>query len=103
LAVSVLTSGRASELALIMHPIGAVRRTNLYNMVLILLSMILAAIAVAISMIHSSFGILAESGVAREVIAVEREQSRTTSPTKHFLIVVLPDGKVVNPMVSERF
>jgi hypothetical protein len=66
-------------------------------MVLILLSIIVAAIAVAISMIHSSFGSLAGSGVAREDIAVAREQSRTTSPVKQFLVVVLPDGQVVNP------
>jgi cell division protein FtsL len=44
-------------------------------MVLILLSMIVAAIAVAISMLHSSFGILANSGTVREETAKAREQA----------------------------
>jgi hypothetical protein len=77
-------------------------------MVLIVFSIILAAIAVAISVTrcHSSFGILGGSGIAREKISIEKErteQSPITSPVKQFLVVVLPDGKVVNPMVADRF
>ena len=56
-----------------MHPIDAVSRTNLYNMVLILLSIILAAIAVAASMIHTSFGILAGSGIAKEDFSIVKK------------------------------
>ena len=89
-----------------MHPIDAVSRTNLYNMVLILLSIILAAIAVAASMIHTSFGILAGSGIAKEdfsIVKKRAEQPTNASPTKQFLVVVLPDGKVVNPIAADRF
>ena len=72
-------------------------------MVLFLFSMLIAAIAVAMSVVHFSFGSLAGSGVAREDIAVAREQSRTTSPTKQFLVVVIPDGRVVDPMAVDQF
>ena len=68
-------------------------------MVLILLPIIVAAIAVTISMA------LAGSGIAREDIAIGKERSEQptiTSPTKQFLVVVLPDGKVVNPLVADR-
>ena len=96
---------RASELALIMHLIRATKRIN-SKMALILLSIFLAATGVAISMIHTSFGILSGSGIAREAIAKGKERSeRSTnpSPTRQFLVVVLPDGKVVSPLVSKRF
>jgi hypothetical protein len=76
-------------------------------MVLILLSMIVAAIAVTISMRrHDPFGSRAGLEVAREDIAMPKkhtEQSRITTPMRQFLVVVLPDGKVVNPMVADRF
>jgi hypothetical protein len=68
-------------------------------MVLIVFSIILAAIAVAISMIHYSFGGLAGSGIAKESIVRGAEQPAIAGPTKQFLVVVLPDGKIVNPMV----
>jgi len=72
-------------------------------MVLILL-IILASIAVAISMIHSLSGSLASSGIAKESIAKEgAEQSAIASPSKQFLVVVLPDGRVVDPTVAHRF
>jgi flagellar basal body-associated protein FliL len=90
----------------ILHPICTVSRTTLYNMVLILLSVIVAAIVVAISMFHTSSGILAGSGIAREDIAIGKqrsEQPTNTTQTKQFLVVVLPDGKVVNPMVADHF
>jgi hypothetical protein len=72
-------------------------------MVLILLSGIVAAIVVAISMIHSSFASLAGSGILQEKLPIVREgaeQPTITGPTKQFLVVVLPDGKVVNPMTA---
>ena len=69
-------------------------------MVLFLFSMLIAAIAVAISVVHSSFGSLAGSGIVREEIARARERAEQpviVSSTKQFLVVVLPDGKVINP------
>ena len=84
---------------MIMHPIGAVKRTSLYNMVLILLSVIFAAIVVAISISRYSFGSSIRSGVAT---ANERtKQSGVAGATKQFLVVVLPDGRVVNPRPSD--
>jgi hypothetical protein len=80
----------------IMHPIGAVSRTNLYNMVLILFSMIVAAILIAIPRVRHRIWfeeVLSSTG--------ERsEQSRITSPVKPFLVVVLPDGTIVTPTVA---
>jgi hypothetical protein len=83
-----------------MHPIGAVGRTNLYNMVLILLSAVFAAI----SMIrhHIAFGSSTRVEIARENAKELAEQSRLTGPIKRFLVVVLPDGKVVNPRLAEQ-
>jgi hypothetical protein len=80
-----------------MHLICTVSRTTLYNMVLILLSIIVAAIAVAISVTrrHSLFGSLAGSGIVREETRERAEQPAIAGPTKQFLVVVLPDGKVV--------
>jgi hypothetical protein len=75
-------------------------------MVAILFSIIVAAIAVAISMIHSPIGSLAGSGIAREEIdkAWEQpEQSRVAVQTRQFLAVVLADGKIVNPIVADHF
>jgi hypothetical protein len=89
-----------------MHPGGPLRRTHLYNMVLIFLFTILAAIVVAISMIYSSFGSLAGSGIAKENVSIVREgaeKSPVADQTTKFLIVVLPDGKIVNPVVADRF
>jgi nitrate reductase gamma subunit len=79
-------SGTAVTIALLTllwsrHPISATRRTNLQNMVLILLSLILAALAVAISMIHTSFGILANSRVAREDTVMAKERSEQPTAT----------------------
>jgi hypothetical protein len=73
-------------------------------MFLILLSIILAAIAVAISMVRRriSRGDLADSGIAREEIAVAKACAEQFSPMKRFLVVVLPDGKVVYPRVADR-
>jgi hypothetical protein len=76
-------------------------------MVLILLSLIVAAIAVAISIFrhHIAFGSLIRPEIARGDFSIARErteQSRVASPLKQFLVVVLPDGKVVTPRVADR-
>ena len=73
-------------------------------MVLILLSAVFAAI----SMIrhHIVFGSSTRVEIARENAATEKERSEQptiTSPTKRFFVVVLPDGRIVNPMVANRF
>jgi hypothetical protein len=77
-------------------------------MVLILLSIIFAATAVAIPRIRHriAFLSLTLSGGAREDSALPKErteQSTFAGPMRQFLIVVLPDGKMVNPMVADRF
>jgi hypothetical protein len=55
-------------------------------------------------MIHSSIGSLSDSGIAKESIVREAtEQSAIADPTKQILVVVLPDGKIVNPVVADRF
>jgi hypothetical protein len=47
-------------------------------------------------MIHSSIGSLTGSGIAKESILREgAEQSAIADPTKQFLVVVLPDGRIV--------
>src|SRR4029077_1114412 len=93
------------EFALIMHPIGAVGRTNLCNMIFILLSVVVVAIVVATAFgpHHVSFGSFTRDWIAKESIAIAREraeQSRIAGPMKQFLIVVLPDGRVVNPLIQ---
>jgi hypothetical protein len=85
-----------------MHPQGAERRISLHNMDFISLFVLFVAIAVAISMFrrHISLGNSAGSWLAREDLAFGKDrvdQSRLTRPPRQFLIVVLPDGKVVNP------
>jgi hypothetical protein len=80
----------------IMHPIYTVSRTTLYNMFLILLPLIVAAIVVASPRVRHRIwfgGDLSSTG--------ERsEQQRITSPVKPFLVVVLPDGTIVTPTVA---
>ena len=72
-------------------------------MVLILFSVVLAATAVAISMIHSSFGSLSDSGITKEsIVREDAEQKAIAGQAMQFLVVVLPDGKVVTPRVAER-
>jgi hypothetical protein len=59
-----------------------------------------------ISIVYTSSEIPAVSGIARKDLAVGKEcaeQPTITGTTKQFLVVVLPDGKVVNPLGSERF
>jgi hypothetical protein len=75
-------------------------------MVLILLSIIVAAIAVAVIVTrgHISFGSLAGSVTTKEsIVRVGAEQPSIAGPTKKFLVVVLPDGKIVNPVLADRF
>jgi hypothetical protein len=91
-----------------MNPIGGEGRTTLYNIVLILLSFVLAAIVVADSRTRHRilFGSFTGSGIARENIALAREdadQWRIAGPMKQFLVVVLPDGRLVNPRVANQF
>ena len=84
----------------IKHPNGAVRRIIL-KMALIPLSIIFATFAVVFSMMirrFTSLAILRGSRVGRKDIARTRtfaEQSPIASPLRQFLVVVLPDGKVV--------
>ena len=90
-----------------MHPMGAVERISLYNMIVILLSVIFAAIVVAISIArHLSFGLFNGTGIAREDVALPlegAEQSRVDGPIKQkLLIVLLPDGKLVSPREPSR-
>jgi hypothetical protein len=72
-------------------------------MVLILLSVIFAAIVVANSIVRYqiSFGRFIGAEIASENIAIAKEcaeQLRIPDPIKQkFLVLVLPDGKVVNP------
>jgi hypothetical protein len=66
----------------------------------VILSIIFAAIAVALSIIRHwiQLGRLTGSGVARDDITATREpteESVITSPLRQFLVVVLPDGKIV--------
>jgi hypothetical protein len=74
-------------------------------MVLFLLSVVVAAIGVAISMMRYriSFGSLIRSGIAKEDFSLtgeSAEQSATPSALKPFLVVVLPDGTIVTPRVA---
>jgi hypothetical protein len=74
-------------------------------MVLLLLSVILTAIAVAISIFrhHISVGSLNRSGIAKEDSSVAQKragQSRIAGPMKKFSVVVLPDGTIVTPRVA---
>jgi hypothetical protein len=88
-----------------MHLICMVSRTNLYNMALILISVIVAAILFANPKIRNR--IVSEgwtrSGIVREDLSIAREcaeQSATPSPLKQFLVVVLPDGTIVTPRLA---
>ena len=87
-----------------MHPICAVGRTNFYSMVLILLSIIVAAIAVATSVIRYgiSFAGFTRSGIARKDIVMASERTERSRPMKQFLVVVLPDGKIVTQRIADR-
>jgi hypothetical protein len=75
-------------------------------MVLFVLSVIVAAIVVAISQIrrYISFGSLTRSEIARGDFSIAKgrsEKLRVAGTVKQFLVVVLPDGRVVNPRVAE--
>jgi hypothetical protein len=83
-----------------------IRRTRLYNMVLVLLSVFLSAIVMAISAIRHRLwsGSLTRAGMAREEFPVASEllrQSKFAGPMKQFLVVVLPDGKIVTTSFGE--
>jgi hypothetical protein len=70
-------------------------------MFLIVLSLMVAAISRIRSRIE--FAGFTRSGIARgdfSITGQSAEQSRITSPLKPFLIVMLPDGTIVTPMVA---
>jgi len=74
-------------------------------MVLILLSVSIAGIVVAISMMRHriSFGSLMRSEIAKEDVSItgeSAEDSATPSPLKPFLVVMLPDGTIFMPRVA---
>jgi hypothetical protein len=74
-------------------------------MVLIFLSVMVAAILVAISRIRNrmGFGGFTRSGITKEDFSIEdesAEQPAASSPVKPFLVVVLPDGTIVTPRVA---
>ncbi len=88
------------------HLSGWIGRTGLYTMVLVLLSVFLSAIVIAISTIrhHLLFGSLTRSGIASgEFSAASQlaQQSRIAGPMKQFLVVVLPDGRIVTTTLGE--
>ena len=68
-----------------MHPICAVGRTNFCNMVLIILSIIFAAIAAATSLIRYgiSFAGFTRSGIARKDIVTASERAERSSASSH--------------------
>jgi len=75
-------------------------------MVLVLLSVFLSAIVIAIAAIrhHLLSGSLTRVGIAREEFSVASQllrQSRVAGPMKQFLVVVLPDGKIVTTNLGE--
>jgi hypothetical protein len=76
-------------------------------MVLILLFLIVVTILVAVSIFrhHSSVGSLVRPEIARGDYSIAGERagrSRIAGPVKQFLVVVLPDGTIVNPRVAAQ-
>lgn len=95
-------------LGTLVHPVGWVRRISRYHMLLILLSVILAALVIALAADRYNIllGNLTRDGVAREGSTTANERAKLSKgirPTKQFLVVVLPDGRVVNPRSGEPF
>jgi hypothetical protein len=76
-------------------------------MVFSLLSVVAAAILVAIPSVRNCIvsGGFTRSRTARGDFSIARERagrSRIAGPVKQFLVVVLPDGTIVNPRVADR-
>jgi hypothetical protein len=76
-------------------------------MVLFLLSLIVAAILIAIQRIRNRIVIegITRSEIVKGDFSVARErsdQSTVAGPGNQFLIVVLPDGTIVIPRVADR-
>jgi hypothetical protein len=99
-----LSDGPALADRVMLHPICTAKRTSSCNMVFLLLSAAIAMIFVAIPGVRHriAFGGLTRSEIFREDFSIARvraEQSETASPSKPFLIVVLPDGTIVTPRV----
>jgi hypothetical protein len=77
-------------------------------MVLILLSIIFTAVVVVIPRLRHriALGEVTRSEIVKDDFSIARncaQQSRVAGRVKRFLVVVLPDGKVVNPLVADRF
>jgi hypothetical protein len=75
-------------------------------MVLVLSSVFLSTIGIAIAVIrrHLLSGRLTHSGIVRGdfvVVSQLAKQSRFSGPMKQFLVVVLPDGKIVTTTLGE--
>jgi hypothetical protein len=90
----------------ILHPICAISRTSLYNMLLILLSVIVTVTIVAVSMIRHRDSFQSFSGAEivggdSSVARARSEQFAVAGPMKQ-LIVVLPDGTIVTPRAMGR-
>ena len=76
-------------------------------MFFILLFVTLAAIVIATSLVrrHVAFGSFTRSEIARDNFSVARErgeQSQIAGPMKQTFVVVLPDGRIVNPRVADQ-
>jgi hypothetical protein len=90
-----------------LHPIFTAERTSSCNMVFLLISVVIAMIFVAIPRVRHriAFGGLTRSEIFREDFSIARvrpEQSAILSPSKPFLVVILPDGTIVTPRVAGR-
>jgi hypothetical protein len=75
-------------------------------MVFLLSSVVVVAILVAVSRTRNAFGIFTSSGTAKNAFPIARErteQSIVSGQVSQLLVVVLPDGKIVIPRVSDRF
>jgi hypothetical protein len=77
-------------------------------MILLLLSVIITAIAVAISIFrhHISVGSLIRSETGRGDFYITQKRADqprfVAGPMNQLLVVVLPDGKIVTAMVADR-
>jgi hypothetical protein len=77
-------------------------------MVVFLLAVIVAALTVAIPLIRQriKLGVYARSALPGEefpVLGKPTGISQGPSPMKQFLVVILPDGTVVNPIGADQF
>jgi hypothetical protein len=73
-------------------------------MILILLSLIVAVIVVAISVFrhHIVVGCLNRSEIGRGDFSIAQERAKQSSVAGPFLVIVLPDGKIITPRAAEQ-